>query len=431
MSFTISCTTDAKGIAEPTPNSVSVLSCVEPPLLFDGASIGRDLPYALSKLSGQVSTGARDLLAIAMGVTAADTFVSRDAAADGWCRLLHLVVPVQGIGACLGIREQLQELLYFLSGDMWTIEFVPGDEWELPAVRDAVPLGHATCASLFSGGLDSAIGALDLMAEGARPLLVSHAYPKDAAKQQSILPLLPPGYLHLAFNADPRCPAIAHDVSMRTRSFNFFAVGAAAAEAIAVTRNKASVDLVVPENGFIALNPPLTPRRLGSHSTRTTHPHFLAGYQSILDGLGIRARIVNPYRALTKGGMIRGCKDQDRLARLACMTVSCGKWKRRNRQCGRCVPCIIRRAAFRHAAMADTTVYEHADLQDAMTHPIHRDDILAMCLAAQRPRSGMAAWAVQSGPLPADDSEYGEWVDVAWRGIREVAGLLKHEGVQV
>jgi len=35
--------------------------------------------------------------------------------------------------------------------------------------------------------------------------------------------------------------------------------------------------LRVPENGLIALNVPLDPLRLGSNSTRTTHPYYMQG----------------------------------------------------------------------------------------------------------------------------------------------------------
>ena len=147
----------------------------------------------------------------------------------------------------------------FSGGDMWELEFVPAPPWHLPSTKNVLPLDHASCAALFSGGLDSAIGALDILKDGQRPVLVSHAYPKDASRQSAVMANLPPGYHHLAFNADPRCTDVKHDVSMRTRSFNFLAVGAAVADAIARTTDVASVDLLVPENGFIALNPPLTP----------------------------------------------------------------------------------------------------------------------------------------------------------------------------
>lgn len=243
------------------------------------------------------------------------------------------------------------------------------------------------------------------------------------------MPRFPNSAMRLEFHANPRHPDRAYDVSMRTRSFNFLAVAAAAASALSATNALATVDLFVPENGFIALNPPLTPRRLGSHSTRTTHPHFLGSMQRIFGALGIPARIVNPYRHETKGEMMRSCLDQTRLSQVGAMTVSCGKWKRGNQQCGRCVPCLIRRAAFHGAGMRDTTDYGSDRLDAVLQNMTHRDDLLAMCIASTRPLDGMAAWAAQSGPLPQDKAEYDGWVGVAARGIAEVAAFLRHERV--
>lgn len=429
MTCIVRCVRQHARVGPSTRAERTVLSCTEPPLHFEGATIGRDITHALAQLGGMASASARDLVAIAMGVTAADTFVDRDSAADCWCRMIRLVVDVEDPAACRKVGTLLEEALGFLSGDMWEVQFVPAPLWHLPTVQGALPLARASCATLFSGGLDSAIGALDILKDGQQPVLVSHAYPKDASRQNAVLAHLPSGYLHLAFNADPRCTEVKHDVSMRTRSFNFLAVGAAVADAIARTRHVASVDLLVPENGFIALNPPLTRRRLGSHSTRTTHPHFLSLYQAVLDGLGVRARIGNPYRARTKGEMMRECKDEDRLRALAPTTVSCGKWKRRNRQCGKCVPCLIRRAAFQHAGWADETDYQAPDLRQALSRMKHRDDVLAMCLAAGRPASEMAAWTRMSGPMPEGREEFEDWVGVAERGMDEVAALLRKEHV--
>lgn len=412
MTYTIRCVREQAQVGPASPTERTVLSCAEPPLHFIGATVGRDITHALARLGRQCSVGARDLVAIAMGVTAADTFVDRTDAADGWCRMLHLVIQVEDPGACCNVQTTLQEALGFLSGDMWELEFIPAPAWHLPVVKDVLPLSQASCVALFSGGLDSAIGALDLLKDEKRPVLVSHAYPKDASKQTAVMAHLPPGYMHLAFNADPRCTDIQHDVSMRTRSFNFLAVGAATADAIARTGKLTAVDLLVPENGFIALNPPLTRRRLGSHSTRTTHPFFLSSYQRVLDGLGIRASIINPYRAQTKGEMMQACKDEARLRALAPATVSCGKWKRRNQQCGKCVPCLIRRAAFQYTGWNDTTGYEAPNLTKALSKIGHRDDVLAMCLAAGRPASEMAAWAQMTGPMPEVADEFADWVGV-------------------
>ena len=71
------------------------------------------------------------------------------------------------------------------------------------------------------------------------------------------------------------------------------------------------VDLYVPENGVISLNIPLSIMRLGSLSTRTTHPYFMGMLQSLLSKLDINVSLVNPFQMQTKGEMMRTCKDLD------------------------------------------------------------------------------------------------------------------------
>jgi hypothetical protein len=114
-----------------------------------------------------------------------------------------------------------------------------------------VDLSRADCVSLFSGGLDSAIGALDLLAHGRRPLLVSHASRGDADKQDAVAGLLPALCERMSANTYPTW-AGADDDSMRTRSFQFLALGVLAAEAIATYRQSARIELLVCENGLIA-----------------------------------------------------------------------------------------------------------------------------------------------------------------------------------
>lgn len=61
----------------------------------------------------------------------------------------------------------------------------------------------------------------------------------------------------------------------RSRSLMFFAHAIVLASGIGH-----HVDLYVPENGVISLNIPLTVMRLGSLSTRTTHPYFMGMFQN-------------------------------------------------------------------------------------------------------------------------------------------------------
>jgi hypothetical protein len=112
------------------------------------------------------------------------------------------------------------------------------------------------------------------------------------------------------------------------------------------------------ENGFIALNVPLTPSRRGSCSTRTMHPYFLYRLRAIIAALGITNPIINPYGLKTKGECVAECKNKLLLARLADISVSCSHssrhqhWVRTTaKNCGYCVPCICRRAALFKAGL--------------------------------------------------------------------------------
>jgi hypothetical protein len=166
---------------------------------------------------------------------------------------------------------------------------------EIRRRREAIDISKVDCVSLFSGGLDSAIGAIDLLKLGARPLLVSHSPRGDATAQEEVAGLLPAKLQRFAINSYPTWPGVDDD-SMRTRSFQFIALGALAGSAISSFRGNSNVELYVCENGLIALNPPLTPRRLGSHSTRTAHPYFLIGVRKIVSILGLPIENPQPLR---------------------------------------------------------------------------------------------------------------------------------------
>lgn len=109
---------------------------------------------------------------------------------------------------------------------------------------------------------------------------------------------------------------------------------------------------------------------------------FIDMLQRVLNALGIRVQLELPYRFKTKGEMMQECLDQNLLQKWAADSTSCGRFRTYNRQhCGRCVPCLIRRAAFlAWNPGADTTSYRFGSVvgSDKSSAP---DDPMAVALA--------------------------------------------------
>lgn len=396
------------------------------------ASIGNAALPALRRLTRKPSIQSFDFLSIALAVTAADTFVDRGDAPDRWCRNLKLVIALQDPTPWLNVTENLETALRFLTGDSWSLEFRTGGLLppEVNVRRTALTIDipkNTDSVTLFSGGLDSTIGVLNLLARGENPLLVSHAYRGDAGIQTDVLQHMPRPVVRFGANLHPiNLRDTTSDITMRSRSFNFLALAAVAASVVAEITDTNLVPLIVPENGFIALNAPLTPRRVGSLSTRTTHPYFLEKIQGVFDQIGIPATISNPYEFKTKGEMFRECLNPLALQSAAPKTMSCSNWKRKSMACGRCVPCLIRRASFEFAGVADTS-----DYVTPLTPGVEvGDDLLAVQTAILRARAmPTRAIASRSGPLPVDSLLRSQYEGVVRRGLDEMENFLIARGI--
>jgi hypothetical protein len=204
------------------------------------------------------------------------------------------------------------------------------------------------------------------------------------------------------------------------------AYGLLAAAALRTPSSENRIQLVVPENGFISMNVPLTNLRIGSLSTRTTHPYFLRQIQGIWDAVGLNVEILNPYQFRTKGELLIECRRQDSLQSLATQSTSCGRFSRYGyKHCGRCVPCLVRRAAFLRWGKPDTTSYKFSNLKAQLDF----DDVRSLAMACLRVQAeGLERWASGSISFAEldDPAPYAETVE---RGLHEVRRLLTVSGV--
>src|SRR5258708_4597335 len=145
---------------------------------------------ALKKLKLEPSELAMDLLVIACTMYAADTRIKRETyAEDSWTRMIDLFIPISNQSFWDGQKELLQKIFRVLTGDISKLNF----RGRVSLNLSLSPRGHrrhyrmpyqTDTVCLFSGGMDSLIGAVDLLEQGTRPLLVGHAKSSDVAPYQ-------------------------------------------------------------------------------------------------------------------------------------------------------------------------------------------------------------------------------------------------------
>lgn len=387
----------------------------------------------------------RDLLILAAQVYAADTRISRSSESqNNWTREIQLIVPVSDTSIWEQSLDNLTRMLNFLTGDRWQINFKSyPDDFDFPPIQlnletQIEPFENV---SLFSGGLDSLVGAIDQLEEGANNVFVSHASEGASSKaQEDCFTALANHYqdqllrrvriwLNFPKNLIPGVPA---EESTRGRSFLFFALGACIG-----TSNPDHFTLLVPENGLISLNVPLDPLRLGSLSTKTTHPFFIKCWNTLLQTLGIQGRIENPYWNKTKGEMLENCANQTLLRQIIANSMSCSSFTKSRwighsaEHCGYCVPCVIRRAAILQALGEgnDPTVYTVPNLADRALNSKSAEGVqirsFQLALRRIRRNPNLARFLIfKPGPLDGDNEYIDELENVYIRGMEEVGELL-------
>lgn len=387
--------------------------------------VGEAVAKLVARRKLEPAERAWDLLAIALAVVSADLAGHRSKSPDGWTRQFELTVAVTDPEFWRTQTRALQDLLQFLTTDIWTLTFVAGGAAPPVVKKAAYPTESSVV--LLSGGLDSFIGALDLIASGEKPLAVSQSVRGDDTKQRDLSSRIGGGLSHLQFNHNAKPLKPENPPSQRGRSLIFLAYGVLAASSLQRYRAGDTVTLYLCENGFITINPPFTAARLGSLSTRTSHPVVLALLQQVLDAAGLRVRIESPYRFKTKGEMLAQCANQDLLKTYAHTTTSCGRFKRFGyKHCGRCVPCLIRRAAFQAWQVTDQTAYIYRDLSRNDKDHAGFDDVRSAAMAvAQVKEEGLQRWLGASLSHRYVKTEAKDIREVVQRGLSELSAFLE------
>lgn len=391
-------------------------------------TIGLELLKNIKKKGLSPTEEVFDFLRISLAVNAADQACDRSHSPDGWTREIELDISLCNPETWEKVKTDLIKILRKLTGDFWSLEFTQSNKefnWVLPHPSKLKSYEDATCVSLLSGGMDSLIGGIDLFQEGEKPIFVSQVVKGDTKKQIQYAKVLKASERHLQWSHATRLKSRS-ERSSRARSIVFYAFALLATELL---NPKTKKRIVVPENGFISLNVPLNLGRFGSLSTKTTHPLILEGLENIWKKVGLDIQLINPYQFMTKGEMVLNCKDSKLLRRYISSTTSCSRYLTYGyMHCGRCVPCLVRRAAFKAGGITDRT--QKYFVQRIAKGGIEKDanDISAVAMAClMREKKGVRYFA---GALAfAEPPQLPLYEQVIDKGIVELHNLLRQHKV--
>ena len=392
------------------------------------ASVGAAVIEEVRRCGLQPTQRAVDLLSLALSVVTADLAIPRGKSPDGWTREIELSIEVVDAEFWNSQVDNIQRMLQFLTTDIWRVAFKQGG-YRLDTPKQLVQPDESSVA-LLSGGADSLVGVLDLVAGDTKPFAVSQTVHGDGQKQGLFARQIGDGLRHLQMNHNAKWKGEG-DRDQRARSMIFLTYGVLAATTTTPYQDQERTPLFVSENGFISVNPPLTDARIGSLSTRTTHPIYFARFQTLLDTAGLNVELRNPYQFKTKGQMFSDCGNQPYLRKMAHVSTSCSRFRTFGLQhCGRCLPCMIRRAAFHCWGFDDQTPYEYADLGKADDDHAGYDDVRSAAMAvATVETEGIDALlgAALSSDLIADPEPFRQ---VSRKGVEELKCFFDSMGIR-
>lgn len=391
------------------------------------------LPFA-----NLVSKEVFDFFTLSASVYGIDRFVARKQnSVDGWSRELKVAFPVHNPTKWNACKEELNKLLSFLTGDYWNVEFRK-ETFDVPKAsldkEYSVPFAQV---NLLSGGLDSLIGALDFLKQNPKQkvLFVSHYDSQmhgPKGDQKDLIAEVEKMYSEqFAYIPSLRVSLertnVNRETTFRSRSLLFIGIALMAAQ----STNTQSI--IVPENGTVSLNFPLSASRRSSCSTRTTHPFVLDSILSIWKVLSIATDIQNPYEFQTKGEMVNACKDQPNLSKLIAMSNSCGKRGHRAHwqtpgasHCGICMPCIYRQASL--LKNVDVTTYGNT-INSLSPFLSKKSQDVGACLDFLN--SPLSKEAIKQELIVSgvkNLSKLNQYVEVVWRTREELKLWVKNVG---
>lgn len=332
---------------------------------------------ALNRYRTAMQTEESDLLDLASTVFGSDRIAPRPhgfRARDlSWSRDLRLEVPVRhpDVWNASQLKALLVDALEELTGDRWSFDFY----LSAPTQRSITQLRlqpEPYPVALFSGGLDSLAGVLDLIAcgmhGGLRLVSVSSNTHIRHVQQDVFRALQEKTALHLeqfpfrVYHKRMDHPAAQVDATLlgtppqrnlkeqgrrqRARSFLYFTI------ATILARRTSTNSIYVLENGVTSLNLPINPVLSSTRVTRTTHPLVLLAFERFIQTALAwpMFRVELPYLLRTKKEIVapHARRSRDLIGKtVSCARVVNGPW------CGTCTACILRRQVLWGCGLSD------------------------------------------------------------------------------
>lgn len=335
---------------------------------------------------------ARDLLRVGQAAFLADRAFRRGSFLGQRTRRLAVVLPVEEPDRWAGVSRLVGQLAEFASQDQWHFEFK-----QLKNRRRFQP-GHSRSFSddasinLFSSGLDSLCGAAAALRRRESPILVSHSPPGIEHVRRKIKALaealrvkkLQPQFVNIRFRVSDRDSAGRRNMfperTRRTRPMLFLSMAGAVALEFQVPR------IHINENGVLAINLPFGANLHGLNVTRHAHPETLRRFESLLRAVwpfNSQPSVRNPFSQLTKAEEIKHLHQAKDLAEATITCEYAGQqmamlinWLKRTggryrvaRECGLCMPCLVRRSAMESAGLFETRGHYVFDARRALKKP--------------------------------------------------------------
>lgn len=330
--------------------------------LGSNANVNIRLEEVAKILGEHLSPRLTDLLEIASYIFTADAATRRghdwtdEDTTEAWSRDFHFIIPVRDLPFWQSdeVQKLLISILEFVSNDKVTFEFRQLEK-ERPA-QGYLELGDQEDWSfygvervlMFSGGLDSLAGIVEVAASGGKLVLVSHSPISTTLSRQRKLfnglkdkYAIPMIHVPVWINKEEN---LGREHTQRTRSLLYSAIGTVIAESVKARGVRFF------ENGIVSMNLPVADEVLRARASRTTHPFTLDLYSKFYRLITEREFAVdNPYLFKTKADVVSVIKEQG-AASLIQDTCSCahtGHFQSSTQwHCGTCSQCIDRRVAI-------------------------------------------------------------------------------------